>query len=187
MGEYPFIMIAIWGLIQAGLVYSVDREPGPTVLWFLIFVAVCGAWFASIHLKVKIRRWIEIWMYRTFVHAPLYQRWMLWRHERMKLRMKLRKTNPLHGVYLVLVPGSLFGPIFGIGLSQLFRPQTPGFRAASVGMLVGIACFEVLFVIMIAIRNLFVRRGTYDRHLKEMVHRRVAENAEKATKKSNHG
>jgi len=56
--------------------------------------------------------------------------------------------------------GILVGPIFGIGLSQLFRPQTPAFQGAWVGMLVGIAGFSIFGVILVALRNRFPRPST---------------------------
>ena len=142
------IAIPIWGLIQAALVFAVDRQPGPTVLWFLIFVALTAGFFLAVHLKMKL----SMWMVRKWLKVPIYQRWLLRRYE----RMKRGRINPLHGIALGF-GGLLVGPIFGICISQWFHPQTPGFRAAWIGMLVAVTCMSALGVTMFAVRNLFVR------------------------------
>ncbi len=139
-----WILIPIWGLIQAGLVYSVDRQPGPTVLWFLIFIAVVSGAFASIRLTTKL----QIWM---MLYVPFYGRWVV-----NRLRRKKRLTiNPLQGIFLGMAPGSLFGPIFGIGISQLLELHTRGFRAAWIGMAVGIGGMALLGVIGLTVHNVF--------------------------------
>src|SRR5438045_1968224 len=120
------IGLTIWGLIQSGLVFEIDRNPIPTVRWFIIFLTVSSGFLAAFHVSFKMRTWM-------FFRVPIYEKWALARFARRRPGV----IPPLSGLMFGFV-GILAGPIFAIGLSQLFRPQTPAFQAAWVGLLAGI-------------------------------------------------
>ena len=150
MDEFPLIPIAIWGLIQAFFVFAIDQKPRPAVLWFLIFVGVSSASFGVMHLTFVVK----MWMLRKLMEVPIYRRWLVMRHE----QRKPGTVNPLHGIFLGLMAGPLVGPIFAFGIAHIWWPRATAFRAACVGMVVGIVLLSTAGVIMFAVGNISVRR-----------------------------
>src|SRR4051794_19301101 len=60
------IVWTIWGAIQAGLMYSVDRSLVESLTWVPIFVCVNAVLFGAQTLRTKIRMWM-------LMNMPWYQ------------------------------------------------------------------------------------------------------------------
>jgi hypothetical protein len=118
-------ILSISATAQAVVIYSVDRS-----------LLIAAAWALAFLLFISV----EFLLLPTAV-APFV----------IRLNRSLELGRFRHVPSLVIAMGfwcgMLFGPIFGVGLSQLLSVHVTGVRAAWMGIVVGIPAFSVVGLI----------------------------------------
>ena len=132
------IPLTIFGVVQSVFVYASDQRLGPPVTWFFILIGFYALFFSVMDLTFKIRM-------SKLLNIPSYQRWYAARYMQWPL-----KPRPSVGLMLGPMAGPVVGPIYAIGIAHWWWPQTSGFHAACIGMVVGVVVLSLVGMIAFA-------------------------------------